>query len=122
MEKQSTVETGLNVIKTDTKVLMIKTDMVKRRMLKDAKYRAELAQVEFTLELDDFRVSKNCPIFKRPYILGDNDYAPSLDRIVPSIGYVKSNVVVVSSKANRMKNNGTADDLKAIAEFYKGME
>jgi hypothetical protein len=32
---------------------------------------------------------------------------------------VKGNVVVISSRANRLKNNATPEELFAIAEFYK---
>jgi hypothetical protein len=45
------------------------------------------------------------------------DSSPSLDRIDNSKGYVKGNVAVISFRANTLKNNATADELRAIANF-----
>lgn len=49
---------------------------------------------------------------------GGRSNSPSLDRLVPSIGYVRGNVAVVSWKANRAKNNLTARELRHLAIFY----
>ncbi len=45
--------------------------------------------------------------------------SPSLDRIIPEKGYVKGNVIVVSNKANVIKNNATPEEIIAVGEFYK---
>ena len=42
---------------------------------------------------------------------------PSLDRIIPELGYVKENVVVVCGACNRRKNDATPEQLYAIADF-----
>jgi hypothetical protein len=47
------------------------------------------------------------------------DNSPSLDRIVPEKGYVRDNVLVVSYRANRIKNDATISELQQIAAFYK---
>jgi len=62
-----------------------------------------------------------CPVFGIELVVGSgakSDASYSLDRIDPDKGYVQGNVVVVSFKANRMKNNGTLDDIAALYEFY----
>lgn len=41
----------------------------------------------------------------------------TLDRIDNSLGYVKVNIKVISSKANRLKNNGTIEEFKQIIEY-----
>lgn len=43
-----------------------------------------------------------------------SDASPTLDRIHPDIGYVPGNVMVISAKANRMKNNASLEELKAL--------
>lgn len=50
------------------------------------------------------------------------DAAPSLDRIVPALGYVRGNVVVVSFLANRIKTNATPAQIRAVADFYEQLE
>ena len=35
------------------------------------------------------------------------------------IGYVRSNIIVVSMKANRIKNDATVNEIKKVADFYE---
>ena len=46
-----------------------------------------------------------------------SDNSPSVDRINPDKGYIEGNVVWLSSKANRIKNSGTAEEHLAIYKF-----
>jgi hypothetical protein len=46
------------------------------------------------------------------------DHSPSLDRIMPELGYVPENIVVVSNEASAMKNNFTVTELLKVARFY----
>lgn len=50
-----------------------------------------------------------------------HDGSPTLDRIVPEKGYVKGNVAVISHKANRIKNNGSLEELEAVVSYTKKM-
>ena len=43
----------------------------------------------------------------------------TLDRIDPTKGYTKGNVAWVSSKYNRLKNNGTEEDFKMILKYLE---
>ena len=45
--------------------------------------------------------------------------SPSLDRIIPSLGYVKGNIRVISFRANTLKNNATLSELELILEDAK---
>jgi hypothetical protein len=45
--------------------------------------------------------------------------SPSLDRINNNLGYVPGNVIVVSDRANRIKNNATIEELEKIVNYYK---
>jgi hypothetical protein len=38
---------------------------------------------------------------------------------VPHLGYVRGNVIVVSTRANRLKGDATLDELLRLAEFYQ---
>lgn len=44
---------------------------------------------------------------------------PSIDRIVPELGYVKGNVAVISMKANRLKSNGLLGDFKKLIRYLE---
>lgn len=43
--------------------------------------------------------------------------SPSLDRLTPNLGYTKCNTAVISSRANLVKNDGTASEHRRIAEW-----
>jgi hypothetical protein len=63
-----------------------------------------------------------CPIFGRKFIRHEktNDYSPALDRLVPSKGYVKGNVVYISARANRIKYDASIAELERIVSWLKG--
>ena len=48
--------------------------------------------------------------------------APSIDRIDNSKGYTKENIMVVSNRANMIKNNATIDELIMIGYFYRNLK
>ena len=48
------------------------------------------------------------------------DNSPTLDRIVPELGYVPGNVAVISWKANRLKGNNTDPELfEKVAKYIR---
>ncbi len=78
---------------------------------------------EFTVEFGDIDFPTHCPIlgielnyFNEEGYLDDS---PSFDRINPALGYVKGNVAIISMRANRIKNNGTAEEHQKIADFMR---
>ncbi len=42
-----------------------------------------------------------------------------LDRLVPDLGYVRGNIRVISARANRIKNDGTAEEHRLIAAWME---
>lgn len=89
-----------------------------------AKTRAIKKKLPFNIEMDDAKIPAVCPVlgiplFKNPTRLtgkrGQGPNSPSLDKIVPELGYVKGNVMVISALANRIKNNGTPEQVMAVA-------
>lgn len=45
--------------------------------------------------------------------------APTIDRINPNLGYTAGNVQVISRLANRIKNDGTPEQVMAVAIFMQ---
>lgn len=87
-----------------------------KRMLLGAKQRASDKNLPFNITVEDIKIPKECPILKTKFIHG-TPYAASLDRITPSLGYVKGNVMVISRKANAMKQDATQQELEKFAEW-----
>lgn len=94
-------------------------------LLKQAKRRAKEKGLIFELILEDIVIPKICPIMGEPlqYIPnGYSDYSPSIDRIDSSKGYVKDNIQIISSIANRMKWNSTREQLLTFCKGVLALE
>ena len=92
-----------------------------RNLYHNAKANARRKGLPFDIELSDLTLPDVCPVLGIKLIRGDGartDASPSIDKIIPALGYVKGNVIVVSWKANRIKNDANAAELLAVAEFY----
>lgn len=79
---------------------------------------------EFEISIDDLEFPENCPVLGIPLTWGGklcNDTA-TIDRVDPNKGYIPGNVVVMSLKANRIKNNATAEELQKVADWLKEQE
>lgn len=92
-------------------------------MLKAAKQRAKQQNVPFGLTENDFEIPVYCPVLgtllsRSLGSKGPGHNSPTLDRIIPSRGYVPGNVVVISNRANRAKNDLSADELRALADYF----
>ena len=48
-------------------------------------------------------------------------YSPSIDRINPSLGYIKGNVIIISMKANSIKNCYTSEDIRKVADWLENI-
>jgi hypothetical protein len=89
-----------------------------------ARRRAEQKGIVYDLTADYIKSIWNthCPVLgielKRNKGRSQDD-SPSIDRIVPELGYVKGNVCIISHKANRIKNNGTLNELRCLVEYLE---
>ena len=90
-----------------------------KRMLYRAKARAERKGIHFNLEECDVSIPDVCPLLGIPFIFNEGKptpHSPSLDRIVPDLGYTKGNVLVISMRANAAKNDLSLGELKLLVE------
>lgn len=90
-----------------------------------AKTRAKSKKLDFDIEVGDVVIPVVCPVLGIPLFYSSNklsDYSPTIDRIDNTKGYIKGNIVVVSWRVNKLKNNTTMDVLEKIVAFYKPQE
>jgi hypothetical protein len=92
--------------------------------VRSAKKRAEEKNLSFNLDKEFVAsiATDKCPIFNTPFDWGldgkgHTPFRPSLDRIIPELGYVKGNVVFISHLANTIKSNATEKELYAVADW-----
>jgi hypothetical protein len=92
-----------------------------------ARKRAKASGVPFNITTEHlisiFPEDSLCPVLGIPMKFGDDndgrDNSPSVDRIIPTEGYVEGNVVWVSYRANRIKNDASLEELKKLVHFYE---
>lgn len=90
------------------------------KKVKAARKRAREQRIPFDLHWRDLHVPDTCPILGTPIIKGgDLNDLPSLDKIVPTLGYVRGNVQIVSNRANRLKSDATIEELRAILAYME---
>lgn len=98
---------------SDNNYLQIKLSSCKRRALEKS--------LPFDIELSDLEVPHICPILHIPIRISSTgrlcDNSPSVDRIIPEMGYTKGNVQMISNKANRMKTDATPLELILFAAW-----
>lgn len=87
-------------------------------LLRGARRRSEQAGLPFDLKVSDIIIPDLCPVLQVPMV-PKTRYAPTLDKREPSLGYVKSNVWVISKLANQMKSDSTLEEQRKFAEWVK---
>ena len=95
----------------------------KTHILYGAKIRARKAGVLFDLTPADIMVPASCPVLGIPLEIGGGGFAhnsPTLDRIIPALGYVRGNIEVISGLANRIKGNHIDPELfEKVAAYLR---
>lgn len=92
-----------------------------RRLWSGAKNRSRLKNIDFSIEIEDIIIPSVCPVFGVPMIVG-TPFAPSLDRVDSTKGYIKDNIQVISWKANAMKQDATPEELEKFANWIKNLK
>lgn len=97
-----------------------------KKSLALAKDRAKGKGLPFNLDaeyLDSIYPKDNlCPALRTPLEWGDDngrENSPSLDRIIPTKGYVRGNVQWLSRLANTIKTNATTAQICAVADYLR---
>lgn len=88
--------------------------------LNSIRRRAKKIGVDFDLDVDDIMSPDVCPVFGFTLERGVKKLqpnSPSVDRLVPSSGYIKGNTQVISQKANMMKQDATPEELRMFAKW-----
>ena len=92
------------------------------QMVSMARHRAKKSGIPFDLKPEDITIPYTCPVLGIPIQFSDTDSrhnSPSLDRLVPELGYTPGNVLVVSWLANDIKRNFNPVDIVTVGEFYR---
>ena len=87
---------------------------------KSAKARAKKAGIPFDISVEDIVIPEECPILKVSFQIGEGSvhpYSPTLDKIIPSLGYVRDNLDVISCRANRMKSDASFEELSLFCSW-----
>lgn len=96
----------------------------KAAMLNACKMRAKRDNVPCNIVLDDIVIPDVCPVLGIPIEhnanKGFHPNSPSVDRIIPSLGYIRGNVRVISVRANLLKRDGTPEELERVAQYLRG--
>ena len=88
-------------------------------MLSRAKNRSEEKNVPFNITKEDIIFVEICPLLNIPlnWEGGPRDKnTPSLDRVIPELGYIKGNVRIISNLANMMKSYASAQELLTFSK------
>ena len=116
-ETGHTPRTDRNINRADPRIILFRS----------CRGRAKGAGIEFDLEISDITIPDKCPVLGIPlkFNLGNkiaNDNSPTIDRIDNTKGYLWDNIIVISWRANRIKNNSTVNELRMLADFYENLK
>ena len=93
------------------------------RMWMTTKSRAKAKGIPFEIEVSDIVIPEFCPLL--PFIKLNTEpepnasqrwSSPSIDRLIPSKGYIKGNILICSKRANTIKNDASVDELMMLTD------
>jgi hypothetical protein len=97
-----------------------RTKITLYNMWNNCRRRALKRNIPCTITIDDISIPNECPILGIPLVQGTNVVcanSPTIDQIEIGKGYTPENIQVVSSLANRMKQNATLEQCVALGEW-----
>ena len=84
------------------------------------KSRAKAKGIPFDLKVEDIVIPEFCPLLGIKLNTKPDKVnrwsSPSIDRLIPTKGYIKGNILVCSMRANTIKNNASLDELMTLTD------
>jgi hypothetical protein len=94
-------------------------------MVSATKSRAKRLGIPFDLTEEDLVIPTHCPALGIPLATSPDGNpspnSPSIDRLRPELGYVKGNVVVISNRANTIKQNASSAEILAVGQWLASL-
>lgn len=89
-----------------------------------AKQIAKRRNLPFNITSSDITIPDVCPVLGIKLEVGKirgqaTDCSPSIDRVIPELGYVKGNVEIISKRANTIKSFGTIEEHQKIIDYMR---
>ena len=97
---------------------------VQRDKFRSKKYNAERTGYTWNIVFGDIVWPTHCPILGLElnyFAEFRQENSVSFDRINSELGYEKGNIQIVSWRANRIKNDGTAEEHRKIADYLDSL-
>lgn len=98
-----------------------KIENPEKYLWRTAKSRAQKKGIPFSITVEDIAIPEKCPALGTPF-KRCTQQAASLDRVVPALGYVPGNVQVISRRANTIKHNASAKEIRAVGDWLQNVE
>jgi hypothetical protein len=96
---------------------------ISSQLWKNAKQRSKKSGLPFNLTPADIVVPSHCPVLGIPLSMGSGHVSagsPTIDRIIPLVGYVKGNIRIISHRANMLKSDCTdSEDLRKVIDYIE---
>jgi bacterioferritin-associated ferredoxin len=94
-------------------------------MFRAARSRAKKDNIPFDLTIEYLHAiaTENCPVTNKPMDWDKEESSslnrPSLDKIIPELGYVQGNVAIISYRMNTKKNNLLEAELIQLLQYIQ---
>jgi hypothetical protein len=118
------IEEGKPSKKEISRIMNIETGL-----LGSARKRARKNNLELNIDKNYIKsiwpVNNKCPILENKFVFGKDavsDLSATIDRIDNGKGYIEGNVMIISAKANSVKNKATLEELKFILKNWEELE
>lgn len=99
---------------------LLKSSRPEILLLRSAKHRSKVNNLPINITVEDIIIPEYCPILKIKLECSKGNASknsPSLDKIIPELGYVRGNIQVISNLANTMKWDANFKELVNFAEW-----
>jgi hypothetical protein len=100
------------------------SDSYKKSLIRVARRRATVENLPFNIDYTDIEIPEYCPLLgiKLNKHVGEGEAkfdSPTIDKLIPSLGYTKGNVWVISRRANMIKSDATLEELELLVGNLK---